>query len=270
MDTKKRNKLTPSYRPKQVESTPPCQHACPNCGDIRGWIGIVAQAEKNEIPRALAFEQAWRKITDVNPFPASLGRICPHPCESHCNRSGKDESLAINAMERFLGDYAIERGLELEGSDELSHPESIGVVGAGPSGLSFAYQMRRRGYAVTVYDGRDKPGGMLRYGIPDYRLPVAVLEAEIDRIAALGVRFVMNTAVGKELPLPELRDRHDHVYLGIGAQRGLKMNIEGEDGPGVITALNGEDAEATISILFDAAEERTFLLALVQDKLRVL
>lgn len=238
MERKKDQRLTPSYRPKQSESTPPCQHACPNCGDIRGWIGIVAQAEKNGVPREQALESAWRTIADVNPFPASLGRICPHPCESHCNRGEKDEPLAINAMERFLGDFAIERRLELPGPGKTTRPESIGVIGAGPSGLSFAYQMRRRGYRVTVYDGREKPGGMLRYGIPDYRLPPAVLDAEIEKIADLGVVFVMNTAVGRELPLDELRDRHDRLYLGIGAQRGLRMNIEGEEGPGVLTAVD--------------------------------
>ena len=119
-------------------------------------------------------------IADVNPFPATLGRICPHPCESHCNRGVRDEPLAINALERFLGDYAIAAGLPLDRLPESPAPASIGVVGAGPSGLSFAYQMARRGYRVTVYDARSKPGGMLRYGIPEYRLPRAALDDEID------------------------------------------------------------------------------------------
>ncbi|MBT8038799.1 MAG: FAD-dependent oxidoreductase [Gammaproteobacteria bacterium] len=237
-DNKPSRRLTPSYRPEQTRSTPPCQHACPNCGDIRGWIGIVAQAEKNGIPKKQAFERAWRTIADVNPFPASLGRICPHPCESDCNRGDKDEPLAINAMERFLGDYAIEQGLKFDSPVKEDHCKSIGVVGAGPSGLSFAYQVRRRGHDVTVYDGRDKPGGMLRYGIPDYRLPPAVLDAEIERIVALGVRLVMNIRVGLDLSLNDLYERHDHVYVGIGAQQGMTMEIEGEDGPGVITAVD--------------------------------
>ena len=170
-DSSSRDFTSPSYRPAQAEKMAPCQDSCPNCGDIRRWIGIIAQRDKNGIPREEAYAQAWRTITDVNPFPATLGRVCPHPCESGCNRGDVDEPLAINAMERFLGDFAIEAGLPLPRSRSKEAVESIGVVGAGPSGLSFAYQMSRRGYRVTVYDAREKPGGMLRYGIPDYRLP---------------------------------------------------------------------------------------------------
>jgi len=100
--------ITPRYSPGQVAKTPPCQAGCLNCGDIRGWIQLVAQRRKMGLSREQAFERAWRRIAEVNPFPATLGRICPHPCESTCNRGSKDEPLAINAMERFLGDYAIE------------------------------------------------------------------------------------------------------------------------------------------------------------------
>ncbi|NIP18151.1 MAG: NAD(P)-binding protein, partial [Xanthomonadales bacterium] len=175
-------KLTPEYRPGQVEKRPPCQEGCPNCGDIRGWIGVVAQRRKTGLSRKDAFARAWGMITDVNPFPSVLGRICPHPCEQHCNRTEHDEPLAINAMERFLGDWAIEHGIPLAKEGSGGRREWIGVVGAGPSGLSFAYQMARRGYRVTVYEGREKAGGMLRYGVPDYRLPQAILDAEIQRI----------------------------------------------------------------------------------------
>ena len=165
----------PRYRPTQVEKAPPCQLQCPNEADIRRWIGFVAQRDKLGLTKEQAYARAWETITDVNPFPAVLGRVCPHPCQVLCNRSEHDEPLAINAMEQFLGDFAIAAGLPLPRVEAgASAPSaSIGVIGAGPSGLSFAYQLARRGYAVTIYERRTQPGGMLRYGIPDYRLPPA-------------------------------------------------------------------------------------------------
>jgi len=228
-------KITPSYRPRQVEKAAPCQGGCANCGDIRGWIGTVAQRDKIGLSAEEAYAQAWRIITDVNPFPATLGRICPHPCEDHCNRSELDEPLAINAMERFLGDFAIRAGLPLARTEDTPGSEWIGVVGAGPSGLSFAYQMARRGYRVTVYDARENAGGMLRYGVPDYRLPQAVLDAEIQKILDLGVELKLGVEIGKDVSLEDLRARHTSLYLGIGAQHGQALRIPGGEGPGVWT-----------------------------------
>jgi NADPH-dependent glutamate synthase beta subunit-like oxidoreductase len=206
------DRITPAFKPQQVEKTAPCQVGCANCGDIRGWIGIVAQRHKTNTSREEALAKAWRLITEVNPFPATLGRICPHPCENNCNRSGFDEPLAINAMERLLG-----------------------VVGAGPSGLSFAYQMARRGYRVTVYDEREEAGGMLRFGVPDYRLPQRILDAEIRKILDLGVELQLNTRVGTDISLDQLRSRHASLYLGIGAQMGRGLPIPGGEGPSVWT-----------------------------------
>jgi len=228
-------KITPSYRPSQVEKAAPCQGGCANCGDIRGWIGTVAQRDKTGLSAEEAYAQAWRIITDVNPFPATLGRICPHPCEDHCNRSELDEPLAINAMERFLGDFAIRSGLPLPRNGEVVGDEWIGVVGAGPSGLSFAYQMARRGYRVTVYDAREKAGGMLRFGVPDYRLPQDILDAEIQKILDLGVELRLGVEIGKDISLEDLRAQHTSLYLGIGAQQGQALRIPGGDGPGVWT-----------------------------------
>ena len=229
------DRITPSFRPAQVNKAAPCQVGCANCGDIRGWIGLVAQRHKTGLSREDAMEQAWRVITDVNPFPATLGRICPHPCESHCNRSQRDEPLAINAMERFLGDYGIAKELPLPRSRSKDAKEWLGVVGAGPSGLSFAFQMARRGYRVTVYDARAKAGGMLRYGVPDYRLPQHILDSEIQKILDLGVELKLNTRVGTDISLDELRSRHSSLYLGIGAQMGRALDIPGSDGPSVWT-----------------------------------
>lgn len=231
-------RLTPAYRPQQVEKTAPCQTGCPNCGDIRGWIGTVAQREKMGLSREEAYTRAWRMIADVNPFPSVLGRVCPHPCEEHCNRSELDEPLSINAMERFLGDWAIDADVPLARLDDATHEEWIGVVGAGPSGLSFAYQMARRGYRVTVYEGKEQAGGMLRYGIPDYRLPPPILDAEIGKILDLGVELRLDTAVGRDVTLDELRSRHETVYLGIGAQMGRGLGVPGEEGPSVWTGTD--------------------------------
>jgi NADPH-dependent glutamate synthase beta subunit-like oxidoreductase/Pyruvate/2-oxoacid:ferredoxin oxidoreductase delta subunit len=229
--------LTPRYRPVQVEKTPPCQLECPNAADIRRWIGFVAQRDKLGLSREEAYTRAWETIVDVNPFPAVLGRVCPHPCQTLCNRSTHDEPLAINAMEQFLGDFAIQAGLPLVrlDGDAPESTESIGVIGAGPSGLSFAYQLARRGYRVTVYERRLHPGGMLRYGIPDYRLPPAVVDAEIQRILDLGVELQLGVRVGVDVTLDELRRRHDAVYLGIGAQKGRALDVPGEPGPFVWT-----------------------------------
>jgi NADPH-dependent glutamate synthase beta subunit-like oxidoreductase/NAD-dependent dihydropyrimidine dehydrogenase PreA subunit len=227
-----------------VKKTAPCQVGCANCGDIRGWIGLVAQRHKTGTSREQAMAQAWRVITDVNPFPSTLGRICPHPCESQCNRAELDEPLAINAMERFLGDFGIEHQLPLARLENMNPTESIGVVGAGPTGLSFAYQMARRGYRVTVYDAREHAGGMLRYGVPDYRLPQQVLDAEIQKILDLGVELKLNTKVGKDVSLEALRERHSSLYLGIGAQMGRGLPIPGGDGPSVWT---GSDYLARIN-----------------------
>lgn len=221
-------RITPSFRPEQVERMPPCQFNCPTSGLIRTWIGTIAQRGKTGLSEEEAFDRAWAVIADRNPFPAALGRICPHPCESDCNRTGMDGAVSINAMERFLGDWAIQRSLPLPLLEPTPQPESVGVIGAGPSGLSFAYQMARRGYSVTVYEGRPQAGGMLRYGVPEYRLPTAVLDAEIQRILDLGVEVRLNTAVGRGVELEELRDRHDVLYVGIGAQRGRDLGF-GED-----------------------------------------
>jgi NADPH-dependent glutamate synthase beta subunit-like oxidoreductase/Pyruvate/2-oxoacid:ferredoxin oxidoreductase delta subunit len=140
-------------------------------------------------------------------------------------------------MERFLGDWAIKNGIAFEPLTEEAHGESIGVIGAGPSGLSFAYQMARRGYPVTVYEKSSEPGGMLRYGVPDYRLPPSVLNAEIARILELGVELHTGVEVGVDIPMDELRIRHEILYLGIGAQAGRLLGLPGEEGPGVFTGI---------------------------------
>ena len=222
---------------QQLEKLPPCQAQCPNSGDIRGWLGIIAQHEKIGLTLHEAYDKAWEKLTELNPLPATMGRICPHPCEDLCTRSDKDGSISINAMERFLGDWGIARNLALSAPDTAQYAESIGVIGSGPASLSFAYQMARRGYSVTLYEKNDLPGGMLRHAIPDYRLPRDVLDAEVQRVLDLGISIVRNVEVGGDIVFDELRERHTLMFLGLGAQAARGLGIPGERGAGVIAGI---------------------------------
>ncbi|MDI6715372.1 MAG: FAD-dependent oxidoreductase, partial [Actinomycetota bacterium] len=158
-------------RPKYVEKTPPCKNACPSSNNIRSFLTSIAQTSYFGRSDDQSYEQAWRILTDTNPLPAILGRVCPHFCEGECNRKAKDEAVSINQVERFLGDYAIKNNLQHEKIVEESRSEKVAVVGSGPAGLSCAFQLARRGYPVTIFEAFEKSGGMLRYGIPSYRLP---------------------------------------------------------------------------------------------------
>ncbi len=222
-------------RPRYVEKTAPCIANCPAGTDVRDWLVQVAQYESYGRTREQAYETAWEKIAEVNPFPAVCGRVCPHPCEDNCNRRLKDGSVSVNALERFIGDFGIEKGLKLKKLTEERRPEKIAVVGAGPAGLSCAYQLARRGYQVTVFESFPKPGGMLRYGIPKYRLPREVLDAEIQRILDLGVELKTNFTIGKDMPFEELRNQYQAIFVGIGAHKGYRLGVPGEDAPNVLT-----------------------------------
>jgi NADPH-dependent glutamate synthase beta subunit-like oxidoreductase/ferredoxin len=226
-----------AIRPEQLPKVPPCQAHCPNAGDIRGWLGVIAQHKKLGLSLEAAYDRAWQKIVERNPLPATLGRICPHPCESHCNRDFKDGAVAINAMERFLGDWGLEKELPFPEPDSPPRSESVGVIGSGPAGLSFAYQMARRGYPITMYERAPEPGGMLQYAIPDYRLPKDVLAGEIRRILDLGVELKVDTDVGTDISLAEVQERHEILFLGIGAQHAQRLLVPGADGTSVWTGI---------------------------------
>lgn len=222
-------------RPRYVEKTPPCGHGCLSGEDVRAWVTTIAQAEAYGKTNSQALEQAWGIITDKNPFPATCGRVCPHPCEAGCNRNEKDGPVAINALERFVGDFAISEKLKLKKLADAKYPERVAVVGAGPAGLSCAYQLARRGYGVTVFEAFSKPGGMLRYGIPQYRLPRTVLDAEIQNIVDLGVELRCSTVIGKDIPMEKLREDYRAIFVGLGAHKGLKLRVPGDDAPNVFT-----------------------------------
>ena len=225
-----------ALRPVYVESLPPCTGNCPSGNDIRGWLTVIQLREKLGLSLDEACEQAFDMEMETNPFPAVMGRVCPHPCETACNRGKKDGSVGINSVERHLGDYALEHGLKakmIEGAGPKK--EKIAVVGAGPSGMSCAYQLARRGYKVTVFESLPKPGGMLRYGIPVYRLPREIIDAEVQRIVDLGVELKLDTKIGKDVSYDDIKKDYDAIYVAIGAHQGKAMGIPGEEGPGLWT-----------------------------------
>ncbi len=172
-------------RPVYVDRLPPCNQQCPAGEDIQGWL---FHAESGD------YEKAWRHLTRDNPLPATMGRVCYHTCENACNRGKLDLPVGINSVERFLGDEAIKRGWAFAPVDQESGKRVL-VVGAGPSGMSAAFHLRRLGHAVTVVDAGPMMGGMMRFGIPKYRLPRDVLDAELQRIVDLGVQVRLNTKI---------------------------------------------------------------------------
>ena len=228
-------KVTSPERPRWVPSTPPCIHACPNNNDIRGILVAIGQREKFGRTLEQAYQEAWRLLTETNPLPAACGRVCPHPCEEACNRGELEGSVGINGVERYLGDRALAEKWPLPRKSEEKRAEKIAIIGAGPAGLSCAYQLARRGYPVTIFEAFSKAGGMLRYGIPAYRLPRAILDAEIQRIVGMGCELRLNCAVGKDVKYDDLKKEYKAIFVGIGAHKGRLLGVEGEDAPNVMS-----------------------------------
>lgn len=215
-----------SRQPRYVALTPPCNHACPAGEDIQGWLAH-AQAGR--------FQAAWETLVADNPMPSVHGRVCYHPCETSCNRGELDSAVSIHAVERMLGDLAVEQGWTMPVAPPSG--KRVLVVGAGPCGLSAAYHLCRRGHAVEVYDAGPLPGGMMHYGIPAYRLPRPELMAEIDRIAAMGVKFVPNRTV-TDVAADCAAGGFDAVFLAIGTAIGRRIDIPGRDAGRVLTAVS--------------------------------
>lgn len=213
-------------RPIYLDLLPPCNAGCPAGENIQGWLALV---------RAGEHERAWRLLVADNPMPAIHGRVCYHPCESACNRAELDSAVSIHGVERFLGDLAIERGWQFDPPPAPTGRRVL-VVGAGPSGLSAAYHLARLGHHVVIQDAEAEPGGMMRYGIPAYRLPRDVLAAEIARITALGVEIVSDHPV-RDLLAERRGGRFDAVFVAVGAHLSQRVDIPAREAGRIVDAV---------------------------------
>jgi len=220
--------------PTYVHKTPPCQASCPSGEDIRGWLNIVRGVEK--APKGVAMpEYAFRRSTEANPFPSMMGRVCPAPCQTGCNRNKVEDTVGINAVEQFIGDTALANGYSFQAGPDTG--KRVAIVGGGPAGLSAAYQLRRKGHAVTLFDDHAELGGMAKYGVPGYRLPRTHLDGEINRIIAMGVEVRPNTRVGRDVKLEDLQSQFDAVLIAIGCKAGRPLPVPGADAPNVISGV---------------------------------
>ncbi len=215
-------------KPLYVDLLPPCNQACPAGENIQQWL---FHAEEGN------YEAAWRQLTVDNPFPAIMGRVCYHPCQTACNRAEIDEAVGINAVERFLGDHALAQGWSFEPpTQESLSGKRVLVVGAGPSGLSAAYHLRRLGHEVVVRDAGPMVGGMMRFGIPSYRLPRDILDAEVKRITDLGVSIELNAKV-TSIPGCEA-EGFDAIFLAVGAHIGKRAYIPAGESAKILDAVS--------------------------------
>ena len=216
-----------SRMPIYVDLLPPCNNACPAGENIQEWLRLLKLGDA---------EGAWRQLTADNPFPAIHGRVCYHPCESACNRADLDSAISIHGVERYLGDLALEKGWQFEKPTTLSGQRVL-IVGAGPSGLSAACHLARFGHEVEIHDSGDLAGGMMRYGIPEYRLPRDVVDGEIARVEALGVKIVLNHTV-KDLLTEQKEGDFAAVFVAIGAHLSRRVDIPTTDAGRMVDAVS--------------------------------
>lgn len=207
----------------------PCTKACPANTDCQGYVGLIANGE---------YTEATRLIKEKIPLPSSIGRVCPHPCEKQCRRQFVDEPISIAFLKSFAADMDMASATPYVPSVEPDTGKKVAVVGGGPAGLTAAYFLRRQGHSVTVLDAMPKMGGMLRYGIPEYRLPKSLLDKEIKQIADLGVTMRNNVKIGEDTTVEALRAEYDAVVLAAGAWNSSKMRVEGEDHPAVVGGID--------------------------------
>ena len=221
-------------RPVYVHNLPPCNNACPAGENIQQWLYDAEEGTPEQ------YEAAWRQIMEDNPFPAVMGRVCYRPCETACNRAQLDSAVGINSVERFLGDEALRQGWKVPVAPLAKTRQPTGkrvlVVGAGPSGLSAAYHLTRLGHSVTIKDAGADPGGMMRYGIPKYRLPRQILDAELNRILDMGVTLELNTKVTDILD--ELDGGFDAAFVAVGAHIGKRAYIPAGDSARIMDAVS--------------------------------
>jgi NADPH-dependent glutamate synthase beta subunit-like oxidoreductase/Pyruvate/2-oxoacid:ferredoxin oxidoreductase delta subunit len=214
-----------TFCPEYVDRLPPCNATCPAGENIQGWL---FHAESGD------YEKAWRSLTGNNPLPAIMGRVCYHPCEGACNRQHVDSVVGINSVERFLGDEAIKRGWKFD-APAAATGKRVLVVGSGPAGLSAAYQLTRMGHKAVIYEAAPLAGGMMRFGIPKYRLPREVLDAEIQRLLDFGVEIQLRTKVTDVQQA--MKDGFDAVFLGVGAHIAKRAYIPAGDANKVLDAV---------------------------------
>lgn len=208
---------------------PPCQAGCPLHLDTRSYIGLGYQAR---------FDDAFRMVKEMAVFPGILGRICEYPCEEECRRKDKDEAVAICSLKRFLADYGRAQDVEVKIEVPEDRKEGVAIVGGGPAGLMAAYDLRRMGYRVSIFEALPFLGGMLRIGVPEFKLPRNVLDEEIGFIEELGVETRLNTLVGKEITLGSLRSDFDAVFIATGTHLSRKLSTEGIEKDGVVWAMD--------------------------------
>jgi NADPH-dependent glutamate synthase beta subunit-like oxidoreductase len=213
-------------RPQYVNLMPPCNNACPAGENIQNWLYVAEDG---------SYEAAWRALVIENPFPAIMGRVCYHPCQTACNRAQLDEAVGINSVERFLGDLAIEKSWSIPVTAQSSGFDVL-IIGSGPAGLSAAYHLRRLGHEVTVREAANALGGMMRWGIPKYRLPREILDAEIKRISDMGVKFEINTRVDDVQAA--LKEGFNAIFLAVGAHIGKRAYIPAGEAAHILDAIS--------------------------------
>lgn len=206
---------------------PPCVNACPGHTDCQGYVGLVANGQ---------YEEAIKLVKNVIPLPASIGRVCPHPCETECRRGKVEEPIAIADIKRFIGDIDIQNGTYVPDMDEPTG-KTVAVVGSGPAGVSCAYFLAAKGHKVVMYEDKPYPGGMLRYGIPQYRLPKELLDAEINTLTKMGVDIKCNVKLGEDISISYLKKKYDAVFVAIGAWASMSLGCKGEDMEGVLGGI---------------------------------
>ena len=216
-----------SVRPVLAEGLALCSHACPGSIRIREYLELLGEGKVSE---------AAEILVEDNPLAAITGRVCPCFCEPDCNRGRFDEPLAIKQLERLLGDYILRQGFSLP--DVPAKKERVAIIGSGPAGLSAAYYLARYGYGVTILEALSVAGGMLYWGVPEYRLPKRVVDEQIEAIKSLGVEIRTNVAVGQGITVDDLlRDGYEAVLIAVGAQKDLRLNLRGEDAEGVLPGV---------------------------------
>jgi 2-oxoacid:acceptor oxidoreductase delta subunit (pyruvate/2-ketoisovalerate family) len=214
-------------RPRYTEKTPSCQFSCPTGNDIEAWIRLM---EKGQV------KEAWEAATMENPFPSIMGRVCFHPCMDGCNRCEMGGSVNIQMLERTLGERI---GEKLPTAEPFFEPtkKTVAIIGSGPAGLACAYHLNRLGHSVTVFEKEAKAGGMLRYGIPGYRLPKSAVDREITRLKAMGIEIKLSSAVRDAAAMQTLRQDFDAVFMAPGAHKSRRMGIDNENATGIMTGL---------------------------------